>query len=133
MSFAEIVRGMDVDHATNVIIGIFSAVGGIIAFILKFRKNHPSGGDEAPPDFTTALLAERAALVKERDKALATAANAWRDREKLTTDLARLTAESEYLHKEVAATNRRIDVLMRAINRLNPELLQAFGSDFTPL
>lgn len=125
---------IDIDRTSNILIALGSAIATVIGFILKFRKNATVDDtpDSPPPkDFTATLLAERATLVKERDKALSTAATAWREREKLTSEVATLRVENEYLRKEIVATNRRIDQLMRAIHRLNPELLKTFGSEFT--
>lgn len=127
-------QDIDYDKATNILYGLGTAVATVIGFILKFRNNAKSQEGETPPqDFTTTLLAERLVLMKERDKAMATAATAWREREKLSNRVAELQAQNQALKESLDVTNKRVDALIRAINRMDPKLLAAFGSDFAPL
>lgn len=130
------IQDIDVDKATNILYGLGTAVATVIGFILKFRNTAKTEGDTAdtqPKDFTTTLLAERLVLIKERDKALTTAAAAWREREKLSNRVAELQAQNQALKESLDLTNKRVDALIRAINRMDPKLLAAFGSDFVPL
>lgn len=129
-------QDIDYDKATNILYGLGTAVATVIGFILKFRnkaKSEETGDGQTPQDFATTLLAERVVLMKERDKAMATAATAWREREKLTAQVATLQEQNNALKDSLAVTNRRVEMLIRAINRLDPKLLAAFGSDFAPL
>ena len=129
-------QDIDYDKATNILYGLGTAVATVIGFILKFRnkaKSEEAGDGQQPQDFTTTLLAERLVLMKERDKAMATAANAWREREKLSNRVAELQAQNQALKESLDVTNKRVDALIRAINRMDPKLLAAFGSDFAPL
>lgn len=127
-------QDIDVDKATNILYGLGTAVATAIGFILKFRNTAKEKETDTPPqDFTATLMAERAVLMKERDKAMATAANAWREREKLSNRVAELQAQNQALKESLDMTNKRVDALIRAINRMDPKLLAAFGSDFAPL
>lgn len=82
-----------------------------------------------------------ATLGVERDKAMAQAAEAWRQRTSDAKDVARLTAENESLHRdiarmaeEIAKLRRSVDILRAMVQRVVPNMPgEALSSGHAPL
>ena len=71
-------------------------------------------------------------LLKERDQALASAREAWRQREEDAQSIARLSSQTAFQQAEIDRLHAEFDHFKRTIVRLYPTTRQFLESDFQP-
>lgn len=142
-------EGLDPQQAGNALLAIATAVAGLITWILQRRNKAKKDPDIHNPTaasnaYTQLLLKDRAMLMTEFDaarrlmraeidEARKAADEAWRARETATAELASVRSQNVSLSMEVSNLKNTVDKLVRALHRLDPNLMAAFGSDFIPL
>lgn len=126
MSLYELITS---DSGATLVAAVFTFATAIITFIsAMWASNRKKNGTQQmhPRSYVQSLQSERSKLIADLTKAI-------EDRERLSAQVATLTAKLESREHDLAVIKLQVESLIKAIKRLDPNLLAAFGSDFVPL
>lgn len=105
---------------------VLTAVGGVALMRRRLSRDRTEiTKDRVESEFVELLL-------KERDQALATAREAWRQREVDAQSIARLTSQNTFQQAEIDRLLAEFERFKRVVVRLYPPTRTFLESDFQP-
>ena len=119
------------NETLQIIFGTAASMLGLGTSAALLRRRLSRDSTEMTKDRTESRFVEL--MLEERDRALASARDAWKGAQMSAEAIARLTEQNAYQAREIERLTREMDRLKRTVIRMYPDTREFLASDSQPL